>query len=223
MEKELCVGSLEAARLAADLNLDRIETCIALEQGGLTASIAMVNWIAETFDLPQYVLIRQRAGGFVYSYDEIIVMREQINQFQNSEIEGFVIGALTNSNEIDLDTIEIWKRASKDKKLVFHRAFDEIVDWKKAIDQLIKLGFIRILTSPKVGGMERIKELQTYASGRIEIMPAGGVKPEMIEDFKSIGLTSFHFSGTQLDIHSPNSVFSAEVLIPKRELISHYL
>jgi copper homeostasis protein CutC len=54
-------------------------------------------------------------------------------------------------------------------------------------------------------------------------MPAGGVKPEMIEDFKSIGLTSFHFSGTQLDIHSPNSVFSAEVLIPKRELISHYL
>ena len=223
MKRELCVGSLEAARLASELNLDRIETCVALEQGGLTPSKAMVNWISETFDLSQFVLIRQRAGGFLYTYDEILVMRDQISDFENTEIDGFVVGALTNQNEINLDAIEVWKRAAKDKKLVFHRAFDEIADWRKAIDQLIKLGFLRILTSPKIGGIERIKKLHEYANGRIEIMPAGGVKPEMIDEFKSIGLQSFHFSGSSYEKNAPDSHFQTELLVPKKQLISEFL
>lgn len=223
MKRELCVGSLEAARLAAEFNLDRIETCVALEQGGLTPSNAMVNWIAETFDLPQYVLIRQRAGGFVYSYDEILVMRDQITDFQKTEVEGFVIGALTHQNEINVDAIEVWKRAANDRKLVFHRAFDEIVDWKKAIDQLIKLGFIRILSSPKIGGIERIKALHDYANGRIEIMPAGGVKPEMIDDFEKIGISSFHFSGAKLTSTNTESIFSIERLICDQNIIKQYI
>ncbi len=222
MKKELCVGTLEAARMAAELNIDRIETCIGLEQGGLTPTEAMVNWISQTFDLEQHVLIRLRAGGFIYSYDEVFVMREQIARLESLSISGFVIGALTKSNEIDLETVEIWKRTAKAKQLTFHRAFDEISDWKKAIDQLVKLGFVRILTSPKVGGIERIKELHNYSKGRIEIMPAGGVRADMIPYFKEIGLASFHFSASEEVVKDVDSVFSSKLLYPSIEKIKSF-
>lgn len=227
MKVELCAGSIMAARIASELPIDRIETCIALEQGGLTPSEAMVKWIQDTFHLEQHVLIRQRAGGFVYSYDEIIVMREQILNMKQLGIRGVVVGALTKNGDLDINALETWKQAAGNLDLTFHRAFDEVQDWKLVLEQLIKMGFKRILTSgqaPSVDtGMQRLSELVQLAAGRIEIMAGGGVRPSNIADLKSTGIDAIHFSGTSFELESEGSLFEARIQLPQKETIKAIL
>ena len=216
MELELCVASLEAARLAATLPIDRIETCVALEQGGLTPTTGMVSWIHQTFhELEQHVLVRCRAGGFHYSYDEVVVMRNDILELQKLGVKGVVIGALTENRELDKDALGAWHRAAGDMDLTFHRAFDEAADWKKTMDQLVNMGFRRILTSGQAAsvaeGKDTLAEMVRYAAGRIEIMAGGGVRPDNVAALKETGVSAIHFSGTTLKTIDGESRFSAEV------------
>lgn len=227
MKREVCVGSLEAARLVSELSIDRIETCVALEQGGLTPSRGMVNWIDQTFDLEQHVLIRQRPGGFCYNYDEIVVMRDQILDLKNSGAKGFVVGALMSDGSLDSKALETWKRTAEGYDFTFHRAFDEVADWKVAMDELIRMGFKRILTSGlanSVGeGLTNFAELVNYANGRIEIMAGGGLKPEQIVELAKAGVDAVHFSGTVLSTISSGSAFSAEILAPNLDRLKTFV
>lgn len=214
MELELCVASLEAARLAANLPVNRIETCVALEQGGLTPTTGMVAWIADTFhELEQHVLIRQRAGGFHYTYDEIVVMRNDIQEFRKLGVKGVVIGALDANGLPDKDALGALQRAAHGMDLTFHRAFDEISDWKKAMDQLINMGFRRILTSGQAKSAEEgipvLEEMVAYAKDRIEIMAGGGVRPNNICSIRDTGVSAIHFSGTVSETVDENSLFAA--------------
>jgi copper homeostasis protein len=221
MKLEMCVGSLEGARLANKYAVNRIETCIALEQGGLTPTISMVNWIHNTFQLEQHVLIRQRAGGFCYDYDELLIMRDQINAMREIGVAGVVIGALTPTYELDVDTLETWKSKSGNMDLTFNRAFDDVKVWKKGIDQLVKMGFKRILSSgqqPTVSsGLERLTEMVGYAAGRIEIMAGGGISDALVAPIIKTGVDAIHFSGTSATIIDETSLFSTTLLLPNEE------
>lgn len=221
MKLEMCVASLEGARLANKYAVDRIETCIALEQGGLTPSVSMVNWIHHTFQLEQHVLIRQRAGGFCYDYDEILIMRDQISAMREIGVAGVVVGALTPYLDLDLDTLDTWKRAAGNLDLTFHRAFDDVKNWENAIDSLVNLGFKRILSSgqqPTVAeGLKRLSEMVTYAAGRIEIMAGGGVTNGLLSEIKNTGVDALHFSGTSSTITDETSLFSTTLLLPNEE------
>lgn len=221
MKLEMCVGSLEAARMASEYKVDRIETCIALEQGGLTPTKSMVSWIHNTFQLEQHVLIRQRAGGFCYDYDELLIMRDQIVTMRDIGVAGVVIGALTPDFEVDVTTLETWKRAAGNLDLTFHRAFDDVKDWKKGIDSLVKLGFKRLLTSGQSAsvatGLDRLTEICAYAAGRIEIMAGGGISNALIAPILKTGVNSIHFSGTSATIIDKESLFSTTLLLPNEE------
>lgn len=227
MKIEICVGTLEAARIVSKQKIDRIETCIALEQGGLTPSRAMVSWIHQTFHLEQHALIRVRAGGFVYNYDELVVMRDQILELKNSGITGFVVGALTPDHKLNLEALETWKRTAPQLDFTFHRAFDSIPDWKTAIDQLVKMGFKRILTSgseQNVGqGIEHLKELVAYANGRIEIMAGGGMQEELIPALMASGIDAIHFSGTSAVKVETGTAFEESLLLPDENKLSKLL
>jgi copper homeostasis protein len=227
MKIEICVGTLEAARIVSKLPIDRIETCVALEQGGLTPSKAMVSWIQNTFDLEQHALIRLKAGGFVYNYDEIVVMRDQILELKDTGIKGLVVGALTKDFKLNLEALETWKRTAPNVDFTFHRAFDSIDDWKTAMDQLIKMGFKRILTSGSdqsvAHGIKRLKELVSYANGRIEIMAGGGVKEELIPELKSTGVDAIHFSGTSKVTVESGTAFEETLLLPDENKLTEIL
>lgn len=221
MKLEMCVGSLEAARLASACKVDRIETCIALEQGGLTPTKSMVSWIHNTFQLEQHVLIRQRAGGFCYDYDELLIMRDQISAMREVGVAGVVIGALTPEYELDVDTLETWKRTAGNLDLTFHRAFDDVKDWKNGIDTLVKLGFKRLLTSGQSAsvatGLDCLAEMVDYAAGRIEIMAGGGVTNALLQPIITTGVNAIHFSGTSTTIVDKGSLFSTSLLLPNEE------
>ena len=213
---ELCAASIEAIEIARKLNIDRIELCQDLEQGGLTPSAGLIQY-AISKDIETHVLIRPRAGGFHYSDMELEVILNDILIAKKLGAKGIVVGVLQANFELDIPALQKIKAVSEGLELTFHRAFDESIDWKKSIDALVELGFNRILTSGFASnveiGMGILKQMTTYANDRIEIMPGGGVSAANINKLISYTQPSgVHFSGTIKQILDEDSHFSETIL-----------
>jgi len=216
MKFELCAASLEAIRLAKELNFDRIELCQNLEQGGITPSYGMIEY-AIAYGIDTHVLIRPRPGGFTYSEDEVEVMLRDILNCKEMGAKGIVIGVLTESGEIDREILMEFMEKAKGMEVTFHRAFDDCFDWKKSIDILIECKVNRILSSGLARnveiGMPILQEMMAYSSGRIEIMTGGGVNAANIGRLhKELKPDAIHFSGTVKFQQDEDSLFSESVL-----------
>ena len=227
MELELCAASIEAVQLAKIYNFNRIELCQNLEQGGITPSIGMIQ-TALKFNIDTHVLIRPRIGNFNYSEEEKEIILSDIKNLNTLSIKGFVVGALNLKNELYIDFLNQIKSIQSTLDLTFHRAFDDIQNWKLAIDQLIELGFKRILSS--VGkstvdeGFEQLQEMVQYANGRIEIMTGGGINSMNIKKIATeINPSAIHFSGTSLLKPNDTSLFSTDQLIADETKIESIL
>ena len=72
------MDSLESAMAAEWGGAGRLELCDALFDGGTTPSAGMIAACRERVSIPLFVIIRPRGGGFVYSDDELDVMRRDI-------------------------------------------------------------------------------------------------------------------------------------------------
>lgn len=213
---ELCSATLEAVLLAKTLQLDRIELCQNLEQGGLTPSFGMIKYALE-LGLETHVLIRPRAGGFCYSEEELKVIYKDIICCKQLGVHGIVIGILKNNFEIDEDVLKNIKSISGDMSLTFHRAFDETIDWKRSMDILIKHKFNRILTSGFCLNVEIgftvLKEMITYSANKIEVMPGGGISSSNVKRIiEELNPNGIHFSATVKTLLDEDSAFSETVL-----------
>ncbi len=227
IQLELCAASVKAIELAKKYRFDRIEICQNLEQGGTTPSLGMIQF-AVSKQVNTHVLIRQRIGDFIYDEDEIQVMVSDVKRCNLLGVKGVVVGALTRNKKIDIPTIIAMLESVQELDFTFHRAFDDIEDWKKAMDILIQLNFKRILTS---GGKKSIdegfytaKEMVKYANGRIEIMIGGGVHSENIKKIaEEIKPTAIHFSGTTFTKQESESIFLADYLEINEEKVKTIL
>jgi copper homeostasis protein len=213
---ELCAASIEAIEIARKLNLDRIELCQDLEQGGLTPSAGLIQY-AVSKNLETHVLIRPRAGGFNYSDLELEVILNDIQIAKKLGAKGIVVGVLKANFELDISSLEKITAISEGMELTFHRAFDESINWKKSIDALIELRFNRILTSGFASnveiGFENLKKMVEFAENQIEIMPGGGINAANIAKIiNEISPKSIHFSGTVKSILDEDSLFSETIL-----------
>ena len=216
MKFELCAASLEAIRLAKELNFDRVELCPNLEQGGITPSYGMIEY-AIAYGIDTHVLIRPRPGGFNYSEDEVEVMLRDILNCKEMGAKGIVIGVLTESGEIDREILMEFMDKAKGMEVTFHRAFDDCFDWKKSMDILIESKVNRILSSGLARnveiGMPILQEMIEYSSGRIEIMTGGGVNAANIGRLNTVlAPDAIHFSGTVKFQQDEDSLFSESVL-----------
>ena len=83
-------------------------------------------------------------------------------------------------------------------KTTFHRAFDQVTDPLLSLEEIISLGFNRILTSGQKNtafeGISLIKELVSRSKGRIEIMAGSGVDHTNIVQLKNANINATHFS-----------------------------
>jgi len=227
MKLELCAASVKSIELAKKYKFDRIEICQNLDQGGITPSLGMIQF-AVSQKVNTHVLIRQRIGDFIYNEDEIQVMVSDVKRCNLLGVKGVVVGALTKDHEIDIPTILEMLESVQDLDFTFHRAFDDILDWKKAMDILIQLNFKRILTS---GGKKSIdegfgtaKEMVNYANGRIEIMIGGGVNSDNIKKIaEEIKPNAIHFSGTIFIKQETESLFATDYLEINEEKVKTIL
>jgi copper homeostasis protein len=125
-------------------------------------------------------MARPRSGDFCYTESEFRVLRRDIDYALGHGADGVAFGALTPDRRVDARRCRAVARGAG-PELVFHRAFDGVRNPPEALEQLIDLGVRRIMTSggrpTAADGAARIRRLIELAAGRIEILPAGGIRP----------------------------------------------
>lgn len=200
MTFEICVDSVEGTVLAKQYGTKRVELCSALSVGGLTPSFGLVKDCVNVGGVEVHVMIRHVEGGFVYTPSDITIMRYDIENIAKAGAKGVVFGCLTSENKLDVEQNKYLLSEAKKigLEVTFHRAFDFVKDPFEALEQLIELGFDRILTSgqkPKAfEGIDLLKELVTKANGRIQIMAGSGVNPDNAKALASVGVDALHFT-----------------------------
>ncbi|MFC4526834.1 copper homeostasis protein CutC [Dyella halodurans] len=196
---EVAANSLASALVAQEGGAGRIELCTALELGGLTPSHAQIALVRERVRLPLYVLVRPRAGDFLYSDLEFETMRRDIEACAALGCDGVVIGVLDADGEVDLTRCRALVAAAGRMGVTFHRAFDMARDLSRALEDVIALGAERVLTSggarSAMEGGACIRTLIELAGDRLTIMPGAGVAPGNIARLKALtGAQEFHAS-----------------------------
>ena len=136
--------------------------------------------------IPVFVLIRPRGGGFVYSDDELEVMKRDVHVARDEGADGIVIGALDNGGRVNLAITRELIDAGGELPATFHRAFDATRDPASALDALIGAGVTRVLTSGGAAsareGTDVIARLVDQAGDRIVVMAGGGVREHNVRE-----------------------------------------
>ncbi|MBR5899676.1 MAG: copper homeostasis protein CutC [Muribaculaceae bacterium] len=176
---EVCAGSVESVMAARDGGAARVELCAALEIGGITPSVGLMEQARRVDGVAMHVLIRPRGGDFLYDEHEVACMVRDIEQARAIGADGVVIGALTADGDIDMNVCRRLVAAAQGMNITFHRAFDRCRNPLKALEDIIGLGCNRLLTSGQAvtafAGRELIARLVEAARNRIIIMPGCGV------------------------------------------------
>ncbi|WP_301098940.1 copper homeostasis protein CutC [Otariodibacter sp.] len=196
---EVCVDNLESVITANQFPIDRIELCSALSVGGITPNYGLLKQAVAISKIPIAVMIRPRAGDFIFSEYEVQAMLSDIEMAQNCGITNIVIGALTPLAQIDIQTIKRLLIVAKGMKITFHRAFDLCTDPFLALSQLINLGCDRVLTSGQAKtafeGIPLLQQLVDKSQNQIQIMAGCGINSENVtEIIKCTQVPQIHFS-----------------------------
>ena len=194
---EICCGSLSDAIEAQSGGADRVELCAALFLGGLTPSGATLSLAKEKLTIPVMAMVRPRDAGFCYSPVEFEVMERETELFLDQGADGIVFGILRPDRTIDVERCRRIRYQIGERQAVFHRAFDVVPDPFRAVDELIELGFTRVLTSGQqptaLEGGALIRRLVDHARGRIEILPGAGIRPSNVAQLLAqTGCTQVH-------------------------------
>ena len=181
---EIAVETVEAAEAAQRAGASRIELCADLHEGGVTPPLALLDAARENLHIPIFVMVRPRCGDFIYSAAEFEGMKASIATAKKAGADGIVLGLLTPAPRVDIQRTRELITLVQPLPVTFHRAFDEIADLPKALEDVIQAGGTRILTSggakTALEGMHAIANLITAAAGRITIVPGAGITAENI-------------------------------------------
>lgn len=227
---EVCLDSDDMAKLKQnvaacfDNGAARIELCRDLSTGGLTPTPIAISAARKAFkDRPGLlVMIRPRAGDFVYNRKELSLMIEQIELAANLGANGVVFGVLNTDSTIDVNALQLLMPHCQklNLKVTFHRAFDQSNDTAKSLATLIKHGVHRILTNGTpwganqgaLDGIPTLSQTLNWANNAIEIVVGGGVTPDNIDQLHQ----HLHITATKLSFHANSGVMQNGVVVPQK-------
>ncbi len=180
VQLEACVQTVEDAVAAEAGGADRLELCNHLHiDGGWTPARVTTRDVIRAVSVPVVVMVRRQCVRFAHTPHQVEGMVSQIVRYRPLGPAGFVFGALTRDRRIDLETTARLRAACGSGPAIFHRAFDEVADKEAGLEELIRLGFTRVLTSGGVGSvpdhLAALQKLVAQAKGRIQVMPGGGI------------------------------------------------
>jgi copper homeostasis protein len=196
---EIAVFNYASAVLAQGAGADRLELCENAGEGGTTPSYGTLKLVKEKISVPVFPIIRPRGGDFLYTDDELEIMKHDIKLCKELDFEGVVFGMLLTNGKVDKENCRRLVDLAYPLEVTFHRAFDRTVDAFEALEDIIECGFTRILTSGQVpnvtNGLLLIKQLIQQANDRIIIMPGSGLRSSnVLEIAKATGANEFHSS-----------------------------
>lgn len=208
MIKEFCAENYSNLPLLTSNDIQRVELCDNLAVGGTTPSYGVIKKSVELLHqkgIQVATMIRPRGGDYTYTSDEVEIMCQDIIYANQLNSDYLVVGALTNQNTLDLAILNQFIKTAPSAKFVFHMAFDLIPlnQQKEALDDLVNLGFKRILLNGSIDrhnvldNLDHLRDLNTYANNKIELMVGGGVTLENYQEIvKKTGVAAVH--GTKL-------------------------
>jgi copper homeostasis protein len=199
---EVCANSVASCIAAQQGGATRVELCAGIPEGGTTPSYGMIKNARKSINIGLNVIIRPRGGDFLYSLSELEEMLEDIRIAKELGADGLVFGCLRPDGSVDMEAMNTLMEAAGDTPVTFHRAFDHTSDPMQALEDIIKLGCARILTSgcmpTALEGAPLLARLVEKADERIIIMPGCGVKESNIAEIARLsGAREFHFSARE--------------------------
>ncbi len=194
---EICASTIQSAVNAKAGGAIRIEICDNLEGGGTTPSYATIEYCVKELGLETNVLVRPRAGDFFYSEEEFAVICKDVKMCKQLGANSVVVGFLKENGELDAERLEKVVKIAQPMKVVCHRSFDACTNKEKAIEQIIKAGCSKVLTSggapTSEEGIEGLAKIVKQVNGRIGIIAASGVTSDnVVKIIKESGIKEVH-------------------------------
>ena len=202
MELEICIDRMLSARAAAAGGADRLEVCSALELGGLTPSIGLIESVRAEISLPIHAMIRPRAGGFVYDEDERAVMIRDVQSVAKRGIAGVVFGVLTPGGTIDFEFVNELVQAAAGLHCTFHRAIDCALSPAAELERLASSGVGRVLSSgcstTALDGASELAVMCEKAPAGLTVMAGAGLHSgNLAELLRRTGVSHVHGSAAR--------------------------
>lgn len=196
---EIAAYSVEGAIEAQSGGASRVELCGNLTEGGTTPSAAVIKLARDRLIIDLNIMIRPRGGDFYYSNIEFETMAKDIEVAKSYGANGVVLGLLLSDGRVDTQRTRMLVDLAAPMSVTFHRAFDMTINPFTALEDIIRCGADRILTSGQENsapeGVRKIKELVDRAGERIIIMPGSGINEHTVSDVAAVtGAKEFHMS-----------------------------
>jgi copper homeostasis protein len=194
---EVATSSVERSLAAERAGADRLELCVGLEIGGITPSLDLIRQVRAAVQIPIHVLVRPRAGNFVYTSAEFAQMKEEIAAIGGENVQGIVTGVLLPDGSVDAQRARELVALGSPMHVTFHRAFDETNNLAAALEDIVLTGAHRILTSGGAAdapaGAPALRTLTQRGGNRITILPGGGLHAGNIAGVaRATGAHEFH-------------------------------
>lgn len=197
--REACVETVEECVLAEKRGANRLELCSDLANDGLTPSEELLDAVMAKVGIRIKAMVRPRAGGFLYSEEEIKQMEEEIAFFKAKGVYGVVFGITTADNDLDIPVIKRLAQLSKPMNVCVHKAIDSVndtwADFQRLYNEVPEVD--AVLTSggapTAAEGAEVLKKMTELGGEKLKVVVAGKVTNENIDELsKVIGSGEFH-------------------------------
>lgn len=207
---EICCGSIADVQAAKQVGADRLELNQALELGGLTPSVGLLQAVKLLTDIPVMVMIRPHNGPYDYSDEDFDIMKADAVLLLRKGADGIVFGCLRPDRTVDAQRVKTMVDLANGKQVVFHKAIDQVPDLDEALKTLIECGITRVLIGGGLGRIDehlpKLKRLQATYGKQIELLPGGGLHGGNLQHFVEAGFAQLHMTGKRLDTDPLTSV-----------------
>jgi copper homeostasis protein len=190
----LGAGDVAGAR---DGGADRLAVVSDVESDGLTPAVSTVGEIRSASDLPLRIMLRGN-DGYSTSGSELTRLQGAAHQFAEAAVEGFVLGFLGPTVEIDVDATLALADEFGSMPWTFHRAVDHALDYDRAWQRLRMMPRLdTVLTAGSARGVAAgLDELCRRAADDSYVaelmMVGGGLEPEHVPWLVRAGVRKYH-------------------------------
>jgi copper homeostasis protein len=200
--------TLEDAILIEQSGADRMELVSAITEGGLTPSHSLIEAAVNRVSIPVNVMVRPHSQSFCYTYDDLLIMKNDIKIIRSLGANGVVLGVLNEKHEVNQHMLEELLMECNGLEVTFHRAIDCTINPVQAAKTLAQYKEITtILTSGGNGESSRrlqtIQQMKTVCK-HVSIMVGSGLNASNIRSVHSNVNTGYYHFGTAVrKNHSP--------------------
>ena len=193
MKYQLEVGArtIEDVLAAERGGADRVELYSSPLEGALTPSAGLIKGAADAVTrLKLFVMIRPRAGDFLYTRGEFETMQRDVDTALEMGTDGIMCGILDADGHLDTGRMRTLIAQCGDKPFTLHRAFDFSRNPMETLEQAIDLGCTYVLTmgqeSEALFSKELRQEILSAAGDRIKVVIALGADFDTAADLETV-------------------------------------